>query len=106
MTDFMQMQITRKGALYTADCDKCGTTMFVHEWATWDNNEERDALQAGTLRCPHCPGHADPDTYTEHGRKYYAGRYSAPGYLDRTDWHYSTNLRTLKRELRDMYGDT
>lgn len=30
---------------------------------------------------------------------------SADGYMDCTDWSYSRNLRTLKRELRDMYGE-
>ncbi|MBF6571693.1 MAG: hypothetical protein IVW54_22870 [Candidatus Binataceae bacterium] len=35
----------------------------------------------------------------------YFGRYSAPGYLDCTDWNFSRNARELTRELRDMYGE-
>jgi hypothetical protein len=37
--------------------------------------------------------------------KQYAGRYSANGYMDCTDWHYDANKRRLERELRSMYGD-
>jgi len=33
------------------------------------------------------------------------GRYSAPGYLDCTDWQYDTNRRRLERTLRDYYGN-
>lgn len=102
---FMQMQVTRKGALYSADCAKCGSTIFVHEWATWDNNTDRDAMQDGTLACPHCSGRADPETFHAHTRKCYAGRYSAPGYMDCTEWEYDTNKRRLERTLREQYGD-
>lgn len=103
---FMKLQVTQKGALYSADCNYCGATLYVHEWATWDNNEGRDALQAGTLRCDQCAhGTADPETFLDHGRKHYAARYSAPGYLDCTDWHYGTNRRALIREVRDLYGE-
>jgi len=101
----MQLQITHKGALYSADCRKCGLTLYCHEWAHDDNNDRRDAMQAGTLRCDECSGTADPETFMDHGRKWYAGRYSMPGYLDCTDWHYGTNLQYLTRELRDMYGE-
>lgn len=100
----MEMQVTQKGALYCADCAKCGATMYVHEWATWDNNGDRDALRAGTLRCTDCDGRADPDTFRDCGRGWYAARYSMPGYLDCTDWNYGRNRRRLVRELRDMYG--
>jgi hypothetical protein len=102
---FMNIYLTQKGALYSADCSRCGCTMYVHEWGTDDNNGDRDALQDGTLRCSQCGvGRADPATFVAHGRKYYAGRYSANGYMDCTDWHYGTNKRQLVRELRDMYG--
>ncbi len=33
------------------------------------------------------------------------GRYSAPGYLDATDWYFNENIDALKKELQDMYGD-
>lgn len=101
----MELYHTPKGALYSADCNKCGRTIYVHEWASWDCNNERDAMVAGLLRCPDCHGRADPDTYRDHGRRYYAARYSADGYMDCTDWNYGTNLRALLRETRDMYGD-
>ncbi len=103
MSDFMQLQIIQKGAYYTADCAKCGQTMHAHEWASDDPNGMRDAMQAGTLRCTECPGRANPETFHEH-KRHYAGRYSAPGYMDCTDWSYGTNKRLLARELRQLYG--
>ena len=99
---FMQLQVYKKGRLYCADCAKCGATMYAHEWITDDFNGDRDAMQAGTARCPECGGHADADTFTDCGRQY-AGRYSAPGYMDCTDWSFGTNRRNLERELRNMY---
>ena len=104
---FMQLQIYQKGALYAADCSKCGATIYSHEWINGDHNELRDALQAGTpVACGICGCYAPavPDSFIDCGKQY-AGRYSAPGYMDCTDWSYSKNKRTLARELRDMYGD-
>lgn len=100
---FMKLEVTQKGALYAADCAKCGATMYVHEWASWDNNTDRDALQAGTLACRDCGGRSEPDTFHECGQQY-AARYSAPGYMDSTDWHFDTNKRRLLRDVREMYG--
>ena len=101
---FMKLETTKKGALYCADCAKCGTTMYSHEWASWSNNDDRDALQDGTAQCPDCGGNADPETFMDCGRQY-ASRYSAPGYMDCTDWSFGKNLRKLEREVRDMYGE-
>jgi len=101
---FMQMYITKKGALYSCDCAKCGCTIYAHEWADGPFNDIRDAMQDGSIRCSECGGAGDPETFTYCGRQY-AGRYSADGYLDCTSWNYSKNLRALSRELRDMYGD-
>lgn len=103
---FMQLELTRKGSLYTCECSRCGATLYTHEWANWDHNERRDAMQDGTLRCDDCStGRADPDTFGPMKGKYYAARYSAPGYLDRTEWTYGTNRRTIVREVRSMYGE-
>lgn len=101
---FMQMQIYRKGQVYAADCRKCGMAHYIHEWTTDGFNDERDAMQDGSGRCQECGGPIDPKTFTDCGRQY-AGMYSAPGYMDRTDMHYSPNKKTLARELRDMYGE-
>jgi NAD-dependent SIR2 family protein deacetylase len=101
---FMQLQIYRKGALYCADCSKCGATVYSHEWTTDDNNGMRDALQNGTARCPDCGGTTRADSFVDCGRQY-AGRYSAPGYMDCTEWCYRANKRTLARDLRSMYGE-
>lgn len=101
---FMQPDITAKGALYTCECAKCGATLYSHEWADWDHNDRRDAMESGTLRCDDCSGHADPDTFSRMRGAYYAARYSAPGYLDRTEWQYGANKRALMATLRDMYG--
>lgn len=101
----MEMQIFKKGALYTAECAKCGSTAYSHEWAHADHNDRRDAMHAGTLRCDVCSvGTVDPKTVTDCGRQY-AGWYSMPGYLDCTELHYSKNLRELRRELRAAYGN-
>jgi hypothetical protein len=102
---FMQIEITAKGALYVADCQRCGASIFTHEWATWGHNEMRDAMQAGHACCPECFGNAAPETFSKAPRKVYAGRYSAPGYLDCTEWTFGTNKRRLISELREMYGD-
>jgi hypothetical protein len=98
----MQLQITQKGRLYVCDCSKCGQTLFSHEWATWDNNNTRDAMQDGTMPCSDCSGRADPETFHDCGMQY-AGRYSAPGYLDCTEWNFDTNKARLIKTLRDMY---
>lgn len=100
----MEMQIFKKGALYSADCEKCGCTQYTHEWFHSDHNERRDAMENGTLRCDECSGHIDAETFGYCGRQY-AGWYSMPGYLDHTDVSYGKNLRELRRELREMYGD-
>ena len=100
----MQLQITQKGALYRAECAKCGASLYVHEWATWDNNNDRDALRDGTYQCDQCSGRADPETFQYCGRQY-AARYTMPGYLDCTDWNYGPNKRRLIRETRDLYGE-
>lgn len=101
----MQIELTRKGALYAADCRKCGASLYAHEWAHWNNNEARDMLRDGTYACDQCAtGTADPETFTECGRQY-AARYSMPGYLDCTDWSFGPNRRVLLREIRDMYGE-
>lgn len=99
----MELTIYKKGATYTADCKKCGCTLYAHEWAHADHNDRRDAMQAGTLRCDHCAiGTADPETFHYAGRQY-AGQYTMPGYLDCTELHYGANYRALCRELREMY---
>jgi hypothetical protein len=101
----MQFQITPKGALVCADCSYCGTTQYAHEWASWDFNESRDALQAGTYRCTDCGRNTDANRYYEATSKRYAARLSMPGFLDCTDWEYGTNARELRRRIRNMYGD-
>ena len=103
-----ELETTNKGALYSCECAKCGATLYSHEWADFDHNDRRDAMQAGTLRCDGCrAGVADPSTFAEAkpARSWYACRYSAPGYLDCTDWTYGRNRRALEREVRDIYGD-
>ena len=100
----MEMQIFKKGKLYAADCSRCGATTYTHEWFHDDHNERRDAMENGTLRCDECGYVVDKDTFTDCGKQY-AGWYSMPSYLDHTDVFYGKNLRNLKRELRDFYGD-
>lgn len=67
---FMKMVTYAKGALYCADCSKCGVTHYAHEWTTDAFNEERDAMEAGTLRCPECGGKIDASTFIKCKRSY------------------------------------
>lgn len=101
---FMTLHIYQKGALYSADCTKCGATMYTHEWVTDDHNDRRDAMEVGAARCDECGGTVDADTFYSCGRQY-AGRYSADGYMDCTDYSFDTSKRRLARTLRGMYGD-
>lgn len=100
---FMELDIITKGATYSCECSRCGRTLFTHEWADYDHNERRDAMADGALRCDDCSGRADASTFHYEGKQY-AGRYSAPGYMDCTEWHYDSNKRRLERELRSMYA--
>jgi ribosomal protein S27AE len=100
----MDLYIYQKGQLSAADCSKCGMTHYIHEWITDDFNNDRDAMQSGKGRCPECGGTFDADTFRDCGKQY-AGRYSANGYMDCTDWEYDPNKRRLARALREMYGD-
>lgn len=102
---FMQLQIISKGALYACDCARCGATLYTHEWVNDGHNERRDAMALGRLRCDACGGTADRETYYKFPRPQYAARYSAPGYMDCTEWSYGPNKRKLAREARDLYGD-
>lgn len=98
---FMELFITRKGRLASCDCEKCGQTHYWHEWAS---DGQADDLKKS--RCSECGGKMDAETFWESpSRNYYAGCYSAPGYLDCTDWIYGKNKRNLICELKDMYGD-
>lgn len=104
---FMELDITQKGRLVTCECSKCGATNYSHEWADPDFNRNRDAMQSGDARCPECcTGKLDPSTFWESpSRNWYAARYSAPGYLDCTEWNYGKNNRELEREIVSMYGE-
>lgn len=98
---FMQMRVYQKGSLYSCDCERCGTTNYSHEWVS--DRVLNQPSEWAESRCQECGGAFDLDTFQSLGRQY-ACRYSADGYMDCTDYSYSANLRTLKRELRDMYG--
>lgn len=102
---FMQMQIYRKGTLYACDCPKCGATNYSHEWIS-DVVRNAPEMWIGA-ECDDCgrvfSGIESRDVID--CGKQYAGRYSAPGYLDCTSWSFNTNKRTLAKELRDMYGE-
>jgi hypothetical protein len=101
---FIQLFIYKKGELYSADCLKCGRTMYTHEWTTHAHNELRDGMKDGTTRCDDCGGQTDPTTFSDCGKQY-AVFYSAPSYMDCTTWYYGKNKRALIKELRDMYAD-
>ena len=101
----MKPEITQKGALYSCECNTCGATLFTHEWAMYDHNERRDAMENGTLRCDECArGFADADTF---GRlaDAHAARLSMPGYIDCTDWLFGSNPDCLRDQLDEMYGE-
>ena len=98
---FMEFQIIRKGRLASCDCAKCGQTNYWHEWV-----HDGQAEDLKTSRCQECGGEMDADTFWEsRSRNYYAARFSAPGYMDCTEWDYGKNARKLEREVKDMYGE-
>lgn len=98
---FLELCIYPKAPTWSAECDKCGATFYAHP----DTGLTESDLRAGTAECPHCAsGHPFPETIRYEG-SLYAGRYSANGYLDCTDWSYGRNLRTLTRELCALYGE-
>lgn len=97
------IEITRKGALYSAACAKCGCANFTHEWAHAEHNDTRDGMQNGYTRCLHCwTGRTTPTTFTDHGRKWYAGRIAGD---DSSAWEYDTNKARLAQLLRAMQRD-
>ena len=98
---FMELFTYQKGRLASCDCGKCGATNYWHEWTS-----EGQADDLKKSRCNECGSALNPDTYWEsRSRNYYACRYSAPGYMDCTEFQYGTNLRKLEREVRNMYGE-
>lgn len=99
---FMTLRLTQKGVLVEGICER-GCLVRTHEWASADFNDERDNLLAGRARCPECLAKVPADTVKEHGRTWYAGRYSASGYMDCTPWEYGRNARRLRSELRALY---
>lgn len=102
---FMRMYIYPKGRTLSGDCAKCRCSTWLHPDTRNDYAHDCAAITQGALRCDHCAdGIIDPETVVDHGNMY-AGRYSANGYMDCTEWSYGHNRRALTRELRDMYGD-
>lgn len=98
---FMELQVMQRGRLASVECSKCGIDIFWHEMVN-----EGQAEDLKSARCPDCGGKTDPETlWVSRSRNWYAGRYSAPGYLDCTDWHYSKNERKLIKELKDAYDE-
>lgn len=47
----------------------------------------------------------DPRDVTEVGIRGFFGRYSAPGYLDCTEWDFDASESKLLARLNEMYGD-
>ena len=101
----MQPEITQKGALYSCECNKCGATLYTHEWAMYDHNERRDAMENGTMHCDECSiGRTDPETFGKMGGSFYAARLSIPGFLDCTEWTFGKDKEALLEEIKEMYG--
>ena len=100
---FMELEITRKGTYISADCPSCWQTIDTHEWASWEFNNEAEAIRSHEVCCSWCEHNVELEEHYEH-KAMYAGRYSAPGYLDCTEWSYDTNKRRLEKELRYLYA--
>lgn len=94
----MELELIRKGTLASCECEKCGCTNYWHEWIDCGGADDLP-----NSRCTECGGKMDKETYWE-GKGWYAARYSAPGYLDCTDWHYGRNKRKLVAEVDELYG--
>lgn len=96
----LKIQVTQKGALYSSECDKCGATIWSHEWATYEHNEFRDAMEQGTAHCPECSGKSNPSTFSYVG-DYYAARYAVSDDIAAA-WFYGKNERALIRSVREF----
>jgi hypothetical protein len=102
---FMQAVVYDKAPLYSADCARCGSTLYWHPYTSVGPLSDFKAATGEDARCSQCvAGTIDPETTREMG-EFYAGRYSAPGYLDCTDWSYGEDADALRAELNDLYGD-
>lgn len=85
---FMQLELTNKCPhirVYLADG---GTCYYPGKWFTVDD-----------IRSIH------PTEAIELTGLGYLARFSAPGYLDATDWCFGTNRRALIADVKQFYGD-
>jgi hypothetical protein len=99
---FMKPVIYNAGILLSGECAICGATNWAHQHA---QPESYHMIESGNLECDQCAsGHVDQETIMNHGIQF-AGRYSANGYMDCTDWHYNVDEAALVLELKDAYGD-
>lgn len=113
---FMQPEILAKGSHWAVECYH-GETHYVPAdvvpvpeqfkpgaaFAPGNSRAEDEVflILAAQLR-DYLPAEAERIEVTPPG---YLGRYSAPGYMDCTDWSFDTNLSSLRRTLRDYYGE-
>ena len=98
---FMKLETMPAGTLYELDCPHCLTSNYWHEWI-----DEGQGSELHTEVCTECgrPMKADEEDVTR-SENMFACRFSAPGYMDCTDWSYGPDRAELEAEVNDMYGD-
>lgn len=107
----MKVEILRKARHWAVECNH-GETHYVPSNVVSVSDNWKDGARfepgntffeiiASTLR-EYVPSEPEAIEVTKPG---YLGRYSMPGYLDCTDWEFSTSLRKLQASLRAMHGD-
>ena len=98
---FMKLEVTAAAPTRHVDCPRCCTTIYEHA-----PSSEVSFGEDGGFECPQC-GHqveVDPTDIITEDKPQYAARYSAPGYMDCTDWWYGKDLEKLKAEVDEAYG--
>ena len=98
MSDFMQPEVIRgyyyevdtMDGIYCVPADVVGLANM--DECTWRHLQD------------YVDSSSDPEKWTIAVKHGYLARYSAPGYMDCTDWIAGTNKLALLRELTELYG--
>lgn len=91
---FMEKQVY-KGDGWIVELDS-GVSEVLYDVNTPDVPEKGQKVWLGDEH-----GTVESVTYV----KGWFGRYSAPGYMDATPWHYAESRKELEDELDSLYGD-
>lgn len=71
----------------------------------WNDDLEEWSSDIVAAFADYVEGDISPNDSIEHKAGWY-GRYSAPGYMDCTEWSWADSEEELRSELEDMYGES